>query len=204
MINAKTLCRTKTLVPALLLLLLTAPAQADGVRGIVKFGFDGGGDTLVSATYYSGTVSKIKANEGLYLGGGMSLLTAGNSMSIDLTAAWKFTSIDAANQTFDFTRFPLEALFFYNFSGDHGIRLGGGLAYQLNPKFKASGSLANGTIDFDNSLGYVVQLDYLSKAHPKDRGGINWGLRYTAADYEVNGVQFATGNGLGFFVGGVF
>lgn len=194
----------KTFIPGLLLAVLAAPAQAVEVRGIAKFGFDFGGDTLVTAVYTSGTTSKIKANEGLYLGGGVSLLTSGKSMSFDLTAAWKFTSIDAANQSFDFTRFPLEALAFYNFSGDHGVRLGGGLAYQLSPKFKASGSLANGTVTFDNALGYVVQLDYLAKTHPKSRGGISWGLRYTATDYEVNGIQNATGNGLGIFMGGVF
>ena len=78
------------------------------------------------------------------------------------------------------------------------------MTYQLNPKFKASGSLANGTVNFDNALGYVVQLDYLAKTHPKARGGISWGLRYTTTDYEVNGVQNATGNGLGIFMGGVF
>jgi hypothetical protein len=84
------------------------------------------------------------------------------------------------------------------------VRLGGGLAYQLDPKFKASGDLANGTVKFDNALGYVVQLDYLSKTHPNARGGIDWGVRYTATDYEVDGVKTATGNGLGIFVGGVF
>lgn len=194
----------KTFIPGLLFAAVAAPAQALEVRGIAKLGFDFGGDTLVTAVYTSGTTSKIKANEGMYLGGGVSLLTSGKSMSFDLTAAWKFTSIDATNQTFDFTRFPLEALAFYNFSGDHGVRLGGGLAYQLNPKFKASGSLANGTINFDNAVGYVVQLDYLAKSHPNARGGINWGLRYTAADYEADGVPTASGDGLGIFMAGVF
>jgi hypothetical protein len=204
MINAKMLWRNKTLMPALLLTLLAAPAQAVEVRGLMKLGFDFGGDTVVTALFDTGDTSKIKLNEGMFLGGGVSLLTAGNSMSIDLTAAWKFTSINAINQDYDLTRFPLEALAFYNFSGDHGVRLGGGISYQLNPKFKASGDFHNFTLNYDNALGYVVQLDYLSKTRPKASGGFNWGLRYTAVDYEVNGFPAGAGNGLGFFVGGVF
>ncbi len=204
MIKAQTLYTNELLIPSMLLTLLAAPAQAVEVRGLAKLGFDFGGDTLVTATYTSGTTSKIKANEGLSLGGGVSILTGGKSMSFDLTAAWKFTSIDATNQTFDFTRYPLEALAFYNFSGDHGVRLGAGPSYQLNPKYKASGNLSNLNLNFDNALGYVVQLDYLSKTNPRARGGIDWGLRYIAVDYKFNGLKVASGNGLGFFMAGVF
>ncbi len=74
----------------------------------------------------------------------------------------------------------------------------------MNPKFKASGSLANGTVNFDNALGYVVQLDYLSKTSSHGRGGIDWGVRYTAADYKANGLPTTSGNGLGFFMADVF
>ncbi len=112
----------------------------------------------------------------------MSILNDAKKLSLDLTATWKYTSIEAVNQTFEFTRFPLEVLGFYHFSGAEGARIGGGLSYQLNPKFKADGNLRNGTAKFGNATGYVVQIDY-TRAH------LNYGIRYTAAKYEINGAQ---------------
>ena len=185
------------LVAGLLLVALVLPSQAADVRGLAKVGADFGGDTLVVARFTTGTNAKIKANEGFYLGGGMSILNDAKKLSLDLTATWKYTSINAVNQTFEFTRFPLEALGFYHFSDAEGVRIGGGLSYQLNPKFKADGNLSNGTAKFDNATGYVVQIDY-TRAH------LNYGIRYTTAKYEINGVQAATGDGPGLFVGGVF
>lgn len=186
-----------SLITGLSLTMVVLPSRAAEVRGLAKLGLDFGGDTLVVAQFTSGIDAKIKANEGLYFGGGVSILNDTKKLSLELTAAWKFASIDATNQTFEFTRFPLEALGFYHFSGAEGMRIGGGLSYQLNPKFTADGSLFNGTVDFDNTAGYVVQLDY-TRTH------FNYGARYTAAKYEANGVQIATGNGLGIFIGGVF
>lgn len=185
------------LVAGLFFTVIMSPSRAADVRGLIKLGADFGGDTLVVTQFTTGASAKIKANEGLYLGGGMSILNDAKKLSLDLTATWKYTSIDAVNQTFEFTRFPLEALGFYHFSGAEGIRIGGGLSYQLSPKFKADGSLVNGTANFDNAAGYVVQIDS-TVAH------FNYGMRYTAAKYQNNGVQVATGNGLGLFLGGVF
>ena len=185
------------LISGLLLNVIVLPSRAADVRGLAKLGADFGGDTLVVAKFTTGTSAKIKANEGFYLGGGVSILNDTKKLSLDLTAAWKYTSINAVNQTFEFTHFPLEALGFYHFSGVEGVRIGGGLSYQLNPKFKADGTLSNGTANFDNATGYVVQVDS-TVAH------FNYGVRYTAAKYQLNGAQVATGNGLGLFLGGVF
>ena len=185
------------LVASLLLAVIVLPSRAADVRGLARLGADFGGDTLVVGPFTTGTSAKIKANEGVYLGGGMSILNDAKKLSLDLAATWKYTSIEAVNQTFEFTRFPLEVLGFYHFSDAEGVRIGGGLSYQLNPKFKADGNLRNGTANFDNAAGYVIKIDYTRKH-------LNFGARYTAAKYEISGAQAATGNGPGLFVGGVF
>ena len=80
------------LVAGLLLAAIILPSQAADVRGLARVGADFGGDTLVVARFTTGTNAKIKANEGFYLGGGISILNDAKKLSLDLTATWKYTA----------------------------------------------------------------------------------------------------------------
>jgi len=44
------------------------------VRPVVVAGYDAGGSNVVSLTYTNGKTDSIKANEGLHVGGGVSVL----------------------------------------------------------------------------------------------------------------------------------
>jgi hypothetical protein len=202
---------SKLAPPAALTALLVLPlaSQAMDFGGIVKLGYDFGGEKMVSATLVSTSGSTtnqaIYANSGLVLAGGVSMLNDAKNFSMDATIGWKSDSINASNQDFEFTRYPLDVLAFYNLPlGEKGrtrMRFGGGLTYHLNPQFSASGSLANGKVDFDNALGFVAQIDAVMG---RGGSGLNFGLRFTSVNYEADGVESIRGNGAGLFVGGIF
>ena len=188
---------------------LPATSQAVVFDGIVKLGFDFGGDTLVSATLISGSntsTEKLKANEGLVLAGGVSISNDARNFFMDATIGWKSEEISASNQEFKFSRYPLDVLAFYGLplgsQGKFNLRFGGGVTYHINPKFSASGTLANGTVNFDDAVGFVGQIDTVIR-FGRSGPALNAGLRYTSVDYEANGAT-VTGNGAGLFVGGRF
>jgi hypothetical protein len=80
---------SKSLVALALALAAAAvgPGVADAaeIRPLVKAGFDFGGDSTVRVLFTNGDTRTIKANEGLYLGGGAAVINdareTGSSMS---------------------------------------------------------------------------------------------------------------------------
>lgn len=184
---------TRSLVTRpLLALALTVPvaSHAMDVRPFLKAGYDFGGDTLVTAVFTDGSSDTIKANEGLYIGGGASIVTDSKRMEIELSLAYKFSIVSADNGDIEFTRLPLEALAFYRWDK---VRLGGGLTYHINPELEGSGIATPLDVQFDDALGFVLQADY----RLTDRMAI--GLRYTNLKYEASGSSAsAKSDGLGF------
>jgi hypothetical protein len=151
-------------------------AAAAEVRPIVKAGYDFGGETLVTVFFTDGSSERIKANEGLYLGGGAVFASESGSMEFHLTLAYKMEMVDGRNGDAEWTRIPLEALAFYRFPK---ARVGGGLAYHLSPSLEGSGTISALDIDFKDALGVVLQADYRFT----DR--LAAGLRYTMMEYEA-------------------
>lgn len=174
---------------ALSLAFVAAPARAD-VSAMVKLGYDFGGDTLTTVPFTDGTTASIDTNEGLLLGGGVAIANADYTWQTEITLNWKYQAITAANGDLKWTRWPLEALTFYQMTQ---FRFGGGLAYHLNPSLQGDGVVSNINMDFDNALGFVLQADYrLDEA-------IAFGLRYTVIEYESAGRTYdASGPGLSF------
>ena len=177
-------------VPGLVFMLVAAVplvSQAADVRPVFKAGFDFGGDKLATATFTSGSTESIKANELLYLGGGISILADSKDIETEVTIGWKFDRINASNGDIKFNRYPLEGLVFYRFPK---FRLGGGLTYHLSPKLSGSGVASNINGKFDDSLGFVLQADYLITQK------LSVGGRYTSLKYKVGGVS-ADSSGVG-------
>jgi len=171
-----------------------AASRAVEIRPLFKAGVDFGGDTIVSATFTSGTTDSIKANDGFYIGGGVLVGTGVQNLEVEVSLAYKYTDISATNGDVTWTRFPLEALVFYRFPQ---FRVGGGPTYHLNPKLEGSGVAGGLNVNVDDALGLVLQADYLIT--PK----ITLGGRYTILDYKANGVAaksdgFGISFGLGF------
>lgn len=164
--------------------------EAAEIRPLLKAGFDFGGDTMVRAVFVDGSTQTIKANEGVYLGGGGAIVNEGRDWEFHLTLAYKFTMIDASNGDVEWTRFPLEALAFYRFQK---IRLGGGLAYHINPRLEGSGVVGGLDVKFKNAAGAVLQADW------RITEGLAAGVRYTAIEYDAKGpfTGSSKSNGLG-------
>lgn len=183
----------KVVLSAVLLFALVDRASAQ-LQGVVKVGFDYGGDSLVTVRFIDGSTASIDANEGFYLAGGIAWIDDVRSLESHLTIGWKSASINAANGDLDFTRFPLEAMVFYN---TYSFRYGGGLTYHLNPELKVSGAAPDVGRDYDDAVGIILQVDYRAT----DYLGI--GLRYTVLEYSGPGDD-ARANGLGLTVTGTF
>lgn len=142
-------------------------------------GADFGGETLVDVTYSDGSQSSIDAGQGFSLSGGlMYALVEEQSYDFDLqaTIGYKFASItEATNASLDYTRIPLDLLFFYH-SKDGSWRLGGGVTYHTGVSLEGSGITAAATTDFDDSLGYIIEMDYITEKY-------FIGMRITSIDY---------------------
>jgi hypothetical protein len=189
--------RTTRMLQALALVAASAAleAQALEVRPLLKAGYDAGGETLVSVTFTNGDRENIKANEGFYVGGGATILDTDRSMEYQLTLAYKFEMVNASNGDIEWTRIPLEALAFYRVQH---ARVGGGLAYHMNPRVEGSGVVGGLDVKFKNALGFIFQADWLIT--PK----IALGARYTWLEYDAkspaSGSAKSNGVGLAFSI----
>ena len=157
-------------------------SHAVEVRPIIKAGFDFGGDTVVSVGVTGGGSSSrsIKANDGIFVGGGASILTDSKELEVELAASYKFFTIHAQNGDIDWNVLPLDALVFYRLPN---VRLGGGLTYHLGPTLKGSGAANGLDAKYDDALGFVLQGDYVLKNR------FNFGLRYTSVEYKRTSFQ---------------
>jgi hypothetical protein len=153
---------------------------AADVRPVVRIGFDFGGDKLAGATFTNGSSDTIKAGELLYLGGGLSVITDSKDIEVEVTLSYKNDSINASNGKIDWTRYPLDALVFYRMTK---FRVGGGLTYHIGPKLSGSGVASNVNGNFDDSLGFLLEGDYLVTQK------VNVGLRYTNIKYKTGGAS---------------
>jgi hypothetical protein len=175
---------------------LPAATHAADLRGVFVAGFDTGGDKLLTVTFTDGSSDSIRANQGLYAGGGISVLTDSKDIEFQTTLAIKYDGVSASNGDATFTRIPLDALVFYRWEK---FRVGAGLTYVMNPKVKTSGIPPTDlNVTLDNAVGGLLQADFLL-------GRVAIGLRYTALDYKFQGSTIkASGAGLtfGFTFGG--
>ena len=173
-------------------------AQAADVDGVLKAGFDFGGDTIASAPV-DGEIVDVKANDGVFVGAGLAIFNTARTVSTEITMSWKFTGIIAENGDIEFTRFPVDALVFYNFAK---ARIGAGATYHLNPEVEASDAgvpyVGNGTGSekYDDALGFLVQVDW------RIAEKVAIGLRYTSLEYELPNSSAAAVDASG--LGGVF
>ena len=159
-----------------------AASQAAELRPMVKVGFDFGGETLATVRYDDGTTRTIKSNDGLFFGGGVSILNEAKDIETEIAMTYKIARITAANGDLEWTRVPLDVLVFYRAPR---IRVGGGVTYHMNPEVTGSGVARNVNLQFDNAFGLILQADWLIM----DRKTLTMalGLRYTNIEYKLKG-----------------
>lgn len=157
--------------------MVTAQAVALDPGFHFKAGYDLGGDRLATVVFTNGDTESIRANEGLFLGAGVSLVNDAQNLETELSLGVKFGGSVASNGDVTFTTFPAEALMFYRWSR---VRAGGGIVYQLSPELEVDGagaSFASNT-EYDDALGFIAQVEY------RITRKLNVGLRYTAIEYD--------------------
>ena len=162
--------------------------HAAEIKPVIRAGIDFGGDTLVTARFSDGSSRSIRANEGLYLGGGVSVINEARDLELELTINYKFKTIHGSNGDIDWTSLPIDVLAFHRWSK---VRLGGGLTYHLNSSVEGTGVASGLKGDFDDALGLVLQGDYLFGEK------VALGLRYTKINYRGPGLRDINGDGVG-------
>lgn len=154
------------------------PIRQEGVgqyRGIVALGLTFGGDTFTKVKFDNGDNDNIKAGElALFTGG---LIYEQDNWQIQGTISYYTDTASGENGDVCFTRIPLEILGFWK---QDNFRLGAGLTHHLSPEFEIDidNSADNGTVEFDDATGLVVQGDYFFSSQ------FGVGLRYTSVEYE--------------------
>jgi hypothetical protein len=127
-----------------------------------------------------GSTKSISANEGIFVGGGASILMDSKTVEVEVSASYKYATIAAQNGDIDWTVVPLDALVFYRLPY---FRLGGGLTYHLGPTLKGSAELSDLNVKYNDALGFVLQADYALGNQ------FSFGLRYTSVDYKLKSTQ---------------
>jgi hypothetical protein len=178
---------------AVLLAVTGMPAFATETHFAFKAGYDTGGDTLVTAVFFGGETEKIKANQGLFFGGGVSIVNDAKDVETEITLNYKIDDITASNGDVTWSRWPLDALVFYRMPS---VRFGGGATYHLNPDLSGSGVVSGLNVQFKDALGFLLQVDW------RITEKLNLGVRYTALDYDVEGGGSVKSNGLGIVFSG--
>lgn len=187
--------RSKLRVAAAFLLLSAASSvPALDTTFHYKTGYDGGGETLVTVVYTNGERDNIKANRGVFLGAGVSIVNDAKDIETELALSYKFDDVYGSNGDVTWSRWPLDALVFYRWPT---VRVGGGLTYHLSPDLGGSGVASGLSADFKNSLGYIVQTDW------RITEKLSLGLRYTILDYKLQGTNTKIdSNGVGIVFSG--
>lgn len=159
-------------------LAISASAFAGPVYGVLNMGLDFGGDKMIEIGFDNGDTNKVTAGEGLYFAGGLGVSSGDGKYDGQVTLGWKYRGVSATNGDLDWTRYPLEALGYLN---TNKIRLGGGVAYHLNPTLKGSGVLDGLEAKFDDALGFILEAQY------RFNDSMLAGARMTMIDYKIEG-----------------
>lgn len=170
---------------------VASSAWALDTRFHYKVGYDAGGDTLATPQFTNGDTGSVKANEGLFFGGGVALVSDANNIETELSVSYKIGGTFAENGNIKFTTLPLEALVFNRWSH---VRAGGGLTYHTSPRLKVSGAGAGfaANTKYNSALGLVLQVDY------RIMEKMNIGVRFTKIEYDQeNSTRSFDGNTIG-------
>jgi hypothetical protein len=163
--------QNRLLVAGLALLAFT-PLKASAAGMVLTGEIAFGGDDLAVVT----GGEDLQAGQLLNLGIGYDFdLNAAKTLRLRTGINYKFDSVDATNGEADFDRWPLDVLLV---SRAGNFALGAGITYHLSPTYEATINSASTKIDFDDSLGFLLQAGYLVAER------VELGARVTLIEYE--------------------
>jgi hypothetical protein len=184
----------KAFVAAALTLAAAFNAQAADAASPFKFvvgaGLTFGGDTLATAQFSDGSSEDIKAGGLFHLYGGIEY-RLGDQVSLQANVGYHIDDSSAAsNGGLRFSRVPVELLGYYHVNDK--FRIGGGVQVVNGPEVKGSGDLSYINVEFDNSVGPVIEGEYMFSPQ------IGMKLRYVSHTFKVKNTSIeADGNHVG-------
>ncbi len=184
-----------------------APAVAPGAPQerpytlIAGMGFDRGGEDLLTVGLSDGSTQTLRANEGFYFEAGVAFLKLRLekvTLETATTIGVKGWNVGADNGSMNYLAFPLELVERLAFEQ---VRFGAGLSFLLAPKLSSSGVLAGNDVDLKNSLGLVLQAEWIGTRVP-GRMGYFIGARFVWQKLEgEHGTAAVDANALGVRLG---
>lgn len=172
-------------LPALFAFLVFIPLNTQAAGMVLTGEIAFGGDDLAVV---SGDSGDIQAGQLLNLGIGYDFdLDAAKTLRLRTGINYKVDSVDADNGEADFDRWPVDVLLI---SRQGNIALGAGLTYHLSPTFEATINSVTSRVDFDDSLGFLLQAGYLVAER------IELGARVTLIEYESDSLLMTPGGAI--------
>jgi opacity protein-like surface antigen len=168
-----------------------APADNTGLRFFLGAGLTAGGDKLAELEFTDGSDSSVTAGGLVQLTGGVDY-RINSDFSLQTSLSYHVSDATGSDGSIRFTRMPIELIGYYNVSPEW--RIGVGARYVSKPKLKASGEAGNGQVNFDNTVGALIEAEYMMS--PK--AGVK--IRYVSEKYETSIGKFKVdGNHIGGF-----
>ena len=166
------------------------PAQERSVRAFIGAGLTGGGDSLATVVFTNGSTEDIRAGALVHVYGGVEFRLA-PQFTVQTSLGYHVDDTGGgSNGSLRFSRYPVELLAHYQI--DPRVRLGGGARFISSAKLDGSGVLAGNRIDFDSTVGAVIEGEYLVTP------SMGLKLRYVNDKYKTGGVSVDGSHG-GFY-----
>lgn len=180
-----------------------APADSDdrALRGVLAFGFTGGGDTIVPVTFVDANnnpvgTSNIRAGSGAQISAGAEY-RFNPTFAVQGTAGYQMDDAVGINGSLRFVRNPYELIGYARVY--EGWRLGVGARIVEHARIRGEGVAQQADVNFERATGGVVELEYLFNQH----AGVK--VRYARESYQLTGdPEKISGNQAGVFINAYF
>ena len=141
---------------------LSSAAQAQEVRSpfavLAGAGYARGGDTIIVGHYTDGSVTNIKAGNGLEIYAGAAF-RLGEDFAIQGDIGYQSSTGNAANGELTFKRIPIELLGYFYLN--NSWRVGAGARFDERVKLSGTGVASSAQADFDSAVGGIAEIEYL-------------------------------------------
>lgn len=132
-------------------------AGTPGLRPVLEFGIEGGGDRIATVTFTNGDRQSVRAGQGGTLAAGaLWVPTADLPVSLRATLGFKFQTTAADDVSIWMRRYPVELVGSWHLSPDW--RVGAGYVRHIRPRFTAENLVPD--IPFDDGNGATLEVGW--------------------------------------------
>lgn len=162
------------LAPACQVLAAEPDGKAKSITPVIEIGFYLGAEDLSTTRFIPGTNDNVEAGGLLDFSLGF-VKSMGAKHEFQTTLGFRFDGVNGPAGNVDWSRWVLEGKYFYR---SRRFRAGLGATYHINPSHEIHlDAFPTVVTNFDNSLGYVAEVDYLMRHKYV-------GLKLTVIDYR--------------------